>query len=260
MEYDSALGGIILVGGETSGSASTAYLHDTWKWDGSTWTELQPTTSPDGRQLFGLAYDTIRQQLVLFGGGGSNTSVFDSDTWTFGLPSVALTKVVSRVYHGTAGLFDIDLTSGNGTECRSGGANGAYRLVFTFANPVTSVGGANVTSGTGSVTSSNIDPSDAHNYIVSLTGVTNAQTITVSLTNVADSAGNFSPAVAGSMRVLVGDTNGDGLVNSADIGQTKSQSGQTVTTANFREDVNADGFINSADIGLVKSKSGTALP
>jgi hypothetical protein len=49
-------------------------------------------------------------------------------------------------------------------------------------------------------------------------------------------------------------------VNSADIGQTKSQSGQSVTSSNFREDVNADGFINSADIGLVKSRSGTALP
>jgi hypothetical protein len=33
-----------------------------------------------------------------------------------------------------------------------------------------------------------------------------------------------------------------------------------VSAANFREDVNGDGFINSADIGLVKSKSGTALP
>jgi hypothetical protein len=60
--------------------------------------------------------------------------------------------------------------------------------------------------------------------------------------------------------VLIGDTNGDGFVNSGDISQTKSQSGNAVTGANFREDVNADGFINSADISLVKSKSGTALP
>jgi hypothetical protein len=62
------------------------------------------------------------------------------------------------------------------------------------------------------------------------------------------------------MRVLVGDTNADTFVNSADIGQTKSQSGQAVSTSNFREDVNVDGFVNSADIGLAKSKSGTALP
>jgi len=59
---------------------------------------------------------------------------------------------------------------------------------------------------------------------------------------------------------LIGDTNADAFVDSADIAQTKSQSGKGVTASNFREDVNADGFIDSADIGFVKSKSGTALP
>jgi hypothetical protein len=59
---------------------------------------------------------------------------------------------------------------------------------------------------------------------------------------------------------LTGDTTGDANVNSADIAQTKSQSGQGVTNANFREDLTTDGNINSADIALVKSKSGTGLP
>jgi hypothetical protein len=62
------------------------------------------------------------------------------------------------------------------------------------------------------------------------------------------------------MGVLIGDTTGDGGVNSADISQTKSQSGAPVTATNFREDVTLDGNINSADISLVKSRSGTALP
>ena len=62
------------------------------------------------------------------------------------------------------------------------------------------------------------------------------------------------------MDVLIGDTNADRFVDSADIAQTKSQSGHAVTNSNFREDVNEDGFLDSADIGLVKSKSGTALP
>ena len=59
---------------------------------------------------------------------------------------------------------------------------------------------------------------------------------------------------------LIGDTNADGFVDSADIAQTKSQSGNAVTAVNFREDLNVDGFIDSADIAFVKSKSGTALP
>ena len=172
---------------------------------------------------------------------------------------VQLTGVVSSKTHGSAGIFDIDLTSGNGIECRSGDADGDYRLVFTFANPLASVASASVTTGNGSVVSGNIDSDDAHNYIVNLTGVTNAQVIAVSLNDVTDAAGNFSGAISASMGVLIGDTNADGAVNSADIGQTKSQSGQTVTGINFRQDVNTDGFVNSADIGLVKSKSGTAL-
>ena len=174
-------------------------------------------------------------------------------------PPVQLAGAVSRMTHGDAGTFDIDLTSGNGIECRSGGNNGDYTVVFSFVNPLTSVGGVTVTAGTGSIVNNSVDPSDAHNYIVNLTGVTNAQTITVSLSYVTDSAGDLSTAVSTPMPVLIGDTNGDGFVNSADIGQTKSQSGQPVTTSNFREDVNVDGFINSADIGLVKSKSGTAF-
>jgi hypothetical protein len=90
--------------------------------------------------------------------------------------------------------------------------------------------------------------------------VTNAQTITVTLSNVSDSRSNFSSAISASMSVLVGDTTGNGTVNSSDISQTQSQSGKGVTAANFREDVTANGLINSSDIALVQSKSGTALP
>jgi hypothetical protein len=83
----------------------------------------------------------------------------------------------------------------------------------------------------------------------------------VTLFNVNDSSDGMDLSnVAIPMNVLIGDTNGDGSVNSADIGQTKSKSGQAVDGTNFRNDVGADGSLNSADIGLVKSKSGTALP
>jgi hypothetical protein len=88
--------------------------------------------------------------------------------------------------------------------------------------------------------------------------VSNAQTLTVTLLGMNDGTNTYDTSVQ--MGVLIGDTTGDGFVNSADISQTKSQSGNAVTSSNFREDVNVDGFINSADISLVKSKSGTALP
>jgi hypothetical protein len=62
------------------------------------------------------------------------------------------------------------------------------------------------------------------------------------------------------MGALLGDTNADASANSADVGQTKAQSGNILSGSNFREDVNVDGLLNSADVGLVKSRSGTALP
>ena len=173
-------------------------------------------------------------------------------------PGIQLLNINSVKTHGGAGDFAIDLPlNGSGIECRSGGTTGDYKIVFNFANPVANVSNASVTAGTGTIASTTTNNGD---FVVNLTGVTNAQTIAVTLTNVTDSAGNTLASLTGVMNVLQGDTNSDRFVNSADISQTKSRSGQAVGSSNFRSDLNADGFLNSADISLVKSKSGTALP
>jgi hypothetical protein len=93
---------------------------------------------------------------------------------------------------------------------------------------------------------------------VNITGVTTAQTIIVTLAGVSDGT-NISDVQA-TMGVLVGDTNANGLVNSTDVSQTQSQSGQLVTSSNFREDVTVNGLITSSDVSLVQSQSGTGLP
>jgi hypothetical protein len=171
---------------------------------------------------------------------------------------VSVASVASRFNHPGAGNFDVDLTSGTGVECRTDGT-GNYQVVFTFANSLAGVDGASVTSGTGNVASSNIG-GNPNQYTVNLTGVTNAQHLSVALSNVQDSANHFSTSVTGTLNVLNGDTTNDGSVNSGDVGQTKSRSGQAVDGTNFRSDVNVDGNLNSGDVGFVKSKSGTALP
>src|SRR6202035_1962452 len=162
----------------------------------------------------------------------------------------------SRKVHGGAGTFDIPLPlSGNvGVECRSGGGTNDYQMIINFATSVT-VGGAAVTSGTGSVSSFSVSGSQV---TVNLTGVTNVQRITVMLTNVND--GTHMGDVAVSMGMLVGDVNGNAIVNSSDVALTKSQVGQPVSSSNFREDVNANGLINSVDVAQVKANVGTALP
>jgi Dockerin type I domain len=175
----------------------------------------------------------------------------------YALPPVRLLTAASRMTHGDAGTFEVDLSliGDPGIECRSGGANGDYTLVFTFANTLASVGGARVTSGTGSVSTRNIDGNDFYNYVVNLTGVTNAQTITVTLTNVTDSAGNFSSAVSASMGVLIGDVNASGVVTSGDTNLCKAQALQPVTNANFRCDVNASGAITTGDVNIIKQNA-----
>jgi hypothetical protein len=133
-------------------------------------------------------------------------------------------------------------------------------LVFTFAHPLTSVDRASVTSGAGSVSNSTIDGIDARHYIVNLTGVANAQTVTVNLTNVSDAAGDFSHSVPISMGVLLGDVNASGRVDAADVSSVRQQTLQDITNSNFRNDLNASGRIDAADVSIARQQSLTSLP
>ena len=174
---------------------------------------------------------------------------------------VTAVGAVSRKTHGSAGDWDIDLplTGSPGIECRRGPAGNlnSHKIIVTFATAVTVNGNpqASVTSGTGTVSNVTVNGSQV---IVDLTGVTNAQIITVRLNNVSD--GTNTGNVPISMGVLLGDTTASGSVNSSDISQTKSQTGQGIGSSNFRTDVTVNGSINSSDIGVVKAQTGTALP
>ena len=163
--------------------------------------------------------------------------------------------------HGSAGtFFDVDLTSGKGIECRTVDVSGDYWLIFTFSNTLMSVDSARVTNGIGSVASKNIDSNDAHNYIVNLTGVSNAQYVTVTLTNVTDSAGNFSPSIVAQMGVLIGDVDASGLVDGNDVSAVQSQTRQSVNGTNFRYDVNTSGVIDGNDVSMTQGHTRTSLP
>jgi hypothetical protein len=156
--------------------------------------------------------------------------------------------------HGGAGTFDIPLplTGNVGVECRVGQT---YQMIIDFPTTVT-VESASVTSGTGMVSS--FTGSGTSQITVNLSGVTDQQRITMTLHNVNN--GTSTGDVPISMGVLIGDVNGNGLVNSGDVALTKSQVGATVGASNFREDVNVNGTISSTDVALVKSDVGHALP
>lgn len=98
-----ANGDLVLFGGIDPSSLPPAFLDDTWRWDGSMWTEASPATSPSARYGAGLAVDA-NGKLVLFGGQDesgnlADTWLWDGETWTEASPT---TSPPARVNFGMA--------------------------------------------------------------------------------------------------------------------------------------------------------------
>jgi hypothetical protein len=137
---------------------------------------------------------------------------------------------------------------GSGNVCDDGTGHCTLRAAIQLVNGRNNGGDTISISVTGTISLSSALPN--LNVPVSIRGI--------NLRGVSD--GTNTGLVSIPMGVLAGDTTDDASVNSADISQTKSKSGQAVDSSNFRNDVTVDGSLNSADISLVKSKSGTGLP
>ncbi|MGH2589120.1 MAG: PKD domain-containing protein, partial [Dehalococcoidia bacterium] len=71
---------LILFGGVDCNGPDCVDSSDTWAWDGSTWTQLFPQTSPAERSDASLVYDADRSVLVLFGGQDTGGAILN-DTW-----------------------------------------------------------------------------------------------------------------------------------------------------------------------------------
>ena len=82
MAYDAALGQLVLFGGYEPSLGSSG--SDTWLWNGTTWTQANPGTSPPARIEAAMAYDATIGQMVLFGGSG-NLGLL-TDTWSYESP------------------------------------------------------------------------------------------------------------------------------------------------------------------------------
>jgi hypothetical protein len=75
---------IMLFGGINTG----VVYSDTWLWNGSNWTTLKTAHSPSPRSFHTMAYDSVRGEVVLFGGADptgnplNDTWVWDGSDWT----------------------------------------------------------------------------------------------------------------------------------------------------------------------------------
>jgi hypothetical protein len=106
MAYDSAHGEVVLFGG-MSGINS---LNDTWTYNLSSnnWTNMKPPNAPSVRSSHAMAYDSARNEVVLF--GGFEWSYGLADTWTYNLTANNWTKIDTSTTpparYGNAMVYD----------------------------------------------------------------------------------------------------------------------------------------------------------
>jgi hypothetical protein len=173
-----------------------------------------------------------------------------------GIPPPIYVSAVSRRVHGAAGTFDLSvppLMTNPITEPRQGPAQ---TIVFTFDKPVMSAT-ATITEGIATASTMTFSGNDV---VVGLTGVSNQQYVTISLTEVTSADGGTGGS--GSVRIgyLLGDVTQDRVVSLSDLGQVNAALAQPVTAANFLKDVNANGTVSLADKGITNANLAKALP
>ncbi|MEY2485882.1 MAG: hypothetical protein QOH39_1530 [Verrucomicrobiota bacterium] len=175
---------------------------------------------------------------------------------------IGVVGAVSRKTHTNSGDRDIDLPlSGKpGIECRTGGANGNYQAVITFAAPVT-VTNVTVTPGPGKNAFLSSVVVNGSVVTVNLTGVTNAQTLMIKLFGVhqGPNVGDISVP----MSVLLADVNQSGSVDSGDVFLLQKQNGQAIPpsgSADFKRDINLNGNIDSGDVFIGQKQNPSQIP
>ena len=242
----------VLAGGYVNGNPSSATY--TYNFSTNTWTlNASSMVQPRGRGAGAAVGGT-----TLFSLGGRNDATFngtnDNQKYSPSLCPPGLLSVVSRLTHGAAGTFDRTLsTSSRVVEPRDGSGN--YKIVFNFNEPVTS-GTATTTGSVGSVTTS----FSGNSMIVSLTGVSDQQNVTVTANNVSGPGTGTLASASTEIGFLIGDVNGDAVVNAGDTVQVRNNSGVMLDNTNFQYDVNIDGMVNVGDTIVVRAKSGDFLP
>jgi hypothetical protein len=210
---------------------------------------------------------------VYYNNGGDFAALFNSTwdatglkpDWAFNATFTAgggggLTLVSAASVKGPFAI-DLPLSGPSGVEDRSGGPNQKYTVVMTFNQNIVSVGSASSTCG--SVQSIVIDSADAHNVNLNLVNVAqgcNESTITVTADSITDDQGNVLDSASVGLGLLLGDVNGDRVVNSLDTNEAQTHKGQKTVQQNFRSDVNANGHITFSDIQIIRQQHGTSLP
>ena len=96
--------------------------------------------------------------------------------------------------------------------------------------------------------------------IVPLTGVTDKQYVTVTLSGVASTDGGSGGTGVARVGFLLADVNQNRVVTVSDIVLVNQQIAHVVTSANFLKDVNANGILTVSDKLITNNNVTHALP
>lgn len=198
-------------------------------------------------------------------GGGANTAsavIFDNDA------SLAMIDVAkSRKAHGAAGTFDIEIdpagsmTTGSAitVEPRQP-QNGAHQVVFSFNAPVTSAAGGVTAVTQGNVSLPATVAYSGNQATVTIgnttTAVPNASRVVVTLVSLNGTALSASARLG----FLVGDVNGNRVVQGSDVTAVQQRLAMPVDAQSFRADVNANGQIQGSDVTTVQQRLAQTIP
>jgi hypothetical protein len=80
MTYDPVRDEVVLFGGERDDAHSTL-SDETWVWDGATWVERHPATTPPARSRAAMAFDPELGAVVMFGGDIGYNRLDDTWVW-----------------------------------------------------------------------------------------------------------------------------------------------------------------------------------
>lgn len=125
-------GYVLLFGGKGAGNQ---YQSDTWEYSGGSWTNITSTAGspPSARSEAGIAYDSVDNYVVLFGGEGKNGP--QNDTWEFNPATAQWSSLFSNGstnrFAGPKGLFSplMTMDSEDGAVILNGGATGGFATV-----------------------------------------------------------------------------------------------------------------------------------
>jgi hypothetical protein len=96
--YDPLHHQVILFGGDAGPGHASRAMNDTWAWDGISWTQFHPATSPPARANASMVFDAATGTILLFGGGSfccynpaplNDTWVWDGANWHQVFPATA---------------------------------------------------------------------------------------------------------------------------------------------------------------------------